>query len=110
MTKLVPVLRQRLSRSGFADWRGSLSLRLQEQGASQEITLVFEEEGVRVREGASASNAISGDQSIAQLLLGCDSPDEVTSVNGIEVMGSDTTDLLSALFPTQYPQMENQAL
>ena len=110
VTKLAPVLHMRLLNSGYAKWLGSLSIRLQEQDASQEITLVFEKDGIQVRESASASNAISGDQSIVQLLLGCESPDEVISVNGIEVMGSDTIDLLSVLFPVQYPQMENQAL
>ena len=110
MSKLAPMLRNRLMNSRFAGWHGSLSICLQEQDASQSITLVFENDGIQVLEGANALNAISGDQSIVQLLLGCESPDEVVSVNGMEVVGSDTAGLLSVLFPEQYPQMENQAL
>ena len=110
VTKLVPILRERLLGSGFSGWHGSLSIHLQEQETSQEITLIFKDDGIQVLEGVNASNSIRGDQSITQLLLGCESPDEVTSVNGIEVVGSDASDLLSVLFPIQYPQMENQAL
>ncbi len=110
VTELVPVIRDRLMVSGYADWKGSLSIRLQEQDISQEITLAIKEGGIRVIEGASGPNSISGDQSIAQLLLGCESADEVVSINSIEVVGSDTIDLMSVLFPPQHPQMENQAL
>ena len=56
-----------------------------------------------------SDNAIVGGQAIAQLLLGCESADEIVAVNGIEVRG-DATRLLPILFPPQHPQMENQAL
>lgn len=110
MAKLTPLLWDRLQTTGFADWRGTLSIRLQEDDVSEEITLVVEEGGIRVVDGASASITISGDQSISQLILGSESPDEVISVNGIKITGTNATDLVSVLFPAQYPQMENQAL
>ncbi|MCY4128149.1 MAG: RNA polymerase sigma factor [Gammaproteobacteria bacterium] len=110
MTKIAPLLSDRLQTTGFAEWPGALSICLQEHDASQEITLVTEEGGVQVVDGADTSNCISGDQSIVQLVLGCETPDEVIASNGIEVKGERTADLVSVLFPAQYPQMENQAL
>ncbi|MCY3859379.1 MAG: RNA polymerase sigma factor [Gammaproteobacteria bacterium] len=110
MIKLSPLLKERLLRSGFAEWRGTLSIRLREECASTEITLVIDDAGIHVIDGFSASNSISGDQSISQLILGSESADEVISVNDIEVAGTNTIKLVSVLFPAQYPQMENQAL
>ena len=110
MTKLAPLLHERLLATRLAYWRGSLSMRLHEDDSSEVITLVFEADGIRVEEGESAVNAISGDQSIVQLVLGCESPDEVIATNRIEVDGLITPELVSVLFPAQYPQMENQAL
>ena len=110
MTKLAPLLSDRLQATGFAERYGNLSIRLHDDDASEEITLVIEEGGIQVVDGASASNSISGDQSIVQLVLGRETSDEVITSNGIEVKGERTADLVSALFPAQHPQMENQAL
>ena len=65
--------------------------------------------GVEVRDGAAGTNAVSGGQAVAQLLLGCEDADEVVAVNGMELRGS-ASELLPVLFPALHPQMENQAL
>ena len=70
---------------------------------------MIQDGGVEVRDGAVGSNALSGGQAIAQLLLGCEDADEVVAVNGIKVRG-DAAKVLPVLFPAQSPQMENQAL
>ena len=108
-TKLAPMLHERLLASGLADWRGSLSICLECEGASEVVTLVARDGGMAVRDGAVGPNAISGDQAVTQLLLGCEEADEVVAVNGVEVCG-DAARILPVLFPAQYPQMENQAL
>lgn len=110
MNKLAPLLSERLQATGFEGWCGSLSILLEEDDASDAVTLVIEKGEIQVVDGAGASNSISGDQSITQLLLGCETPDEVIVSNGIEVKGERTADLVSVLFPAQFPQMENQAL
>ena len=103
------MLHERLLASGLADWRGSLSICLECEGASEVVTLVAQDGGMAVRDGAVGPNAISGDQAVTQLLLGCEEADEVVAVNGIEVRG-DAARILPVLFPAQYPQMENQGL
>ena len=109
LTKLAPMLHERLLASPMADWRGSLSICLEHGDATDAVTLVVQDGGVEVRDGAAGSNALSGGQAIAQLLLGCEDADEVVAVNDMELRGS-ASDLLPVLFPAQHPQMENQAL
>lgn len=109
--KLAPVLHARLAASSLADWRGSLSFVLEDTTGAERVTVDFGDDGASASEtpAAVADNAIVGGQAIAQLLLGCESADEVVAVNGIDGRG-DATKLLPILFPPQYPQMENQAL
>ena len=109
VTKLAPMLHERLLASPLAGWRGSLSIRLEQDHGAEAITLVVQDDGVDVRDGAVGSHAISGGQAVAQLLLGSEEAEEVVAVNGIEVLG-DAAVLLPVLFPAQWPQMENQAL
>ena len=109
MTKLAPVLRERLLASELAAWRGTLSVRVREGDASQAVTLRVEDDGIVVRDGAVGANAIGGGQAIVQLLLGVEDAAEVAAVNGIEMRG-EAARLLPVLFPPQHPQMENQAL
>lgn len=109
MTKLAPTLHERLLASPLADWRGSVSICLEHGDATEAVTLVVQDGGVEVRDGAVGGNAVSGAQAIAQLLLGCEDADEVVAVNGMELRGS-ASDLLPVLFPALHPQMENQAL
>ena len=109
MTKLAPMLRERLLASPLAGWRGSLSICLEHGDAAEAVTLVVQDGAMEVRDGAFGSSAISGGQAVAQLLLGCEDADEVVAVNGIKVRG-DATGVLRVLFPAQFPQMENQAL
>lgn len=111
LAKLAPVLHDRLMASSLADWRGSLTFVLEDTTGTERVTVEFGDDGATASETPAtvADNAIVGGQAIAQLLLGCESPDEVVAVNGIDVRG-DATKLLPILFPPQYPQMENQAL
>lgn len=109
VTKLAPVLHERLLGSPLAGWRGSLSILLEQGDATEAVTLVVQDGGVDVRDGAVGSHGIRGGQAIAQLLLGSEEAGEVVGVNGIEVRG-DADALLPVLFPAQWPQMENQAL
>lgn len=111
LAKLAPVLHDRLMASSLADWRGSLTFVLEDTTGTERVTVDFGDDGATASEtpAAVADNAIVGGQAIAQLLLGCESADEVVAVNGIDVRG-DAAKLLPILFPPQYPQMENQAL
>jgi len=58
---------------------------------------------------SESEHTILGDQNIAQLVVGTESPEEVVEMASIQVSG-DAEKLLPVLFPAQYPQMENQAL
>ena len=109
--KLGPVLHERLMASGLAGWRGSLAVVLEDSAGIQRATVDFRDGGAAIQDSpeAQSEHAIIGGQAIAQLLLGCESPDEIVAVNGLDVRG-DATRLLPVLFPPQYPQMENQAL
>lgn len=108
--KLGPMLYDRLMASSLADWRGSLTFVLEDTTGTERVTVDFGDDGATIRGTATMSHtAIVGGQAIAQLLLGCESADEVVAVNGIDVRG-DAAKLLPILFPPQYPQMENQAL
>ena len=109
--KLAPMLHDRLMASSLADWRGSLTFVLEDTAGTERVTVDFGDDSASASETPAtvADNAIVGGQAIAQLLLGCESADEVVAVNGIDDRG-DATKLLPILFPPQYPQMENQAL
>lgn len=111
LAKLAPMLHDRLMASSLADWRGPLTFVLEDTAGTDRVTVEFGDDGAAASETRAAvpDNAIVGGQAIAQLLLGCESADEVVAVNGIDVSG-DATRLLPVLFPPQYPQMENQAL
>ena len=105
------MLHDRLMASSLADWRGSLTFVLEDTMGTERVTVDFGDDGATIRETpmAVADNTLVGGQAIIQLLLGCESADEVVAVNGIKVSG-DATRLLPILFPPQHPQMENQAL
>ena len=109
--KLGPMLHDRLMASSLADWRGSLTFVLEDTTGTERVTVDFGGDGATIRETpmAVADNTLVGGQAIIQLLLGCESADEVVAVNGIKVSG-DATRLLPILFPALHPQMENQAL
>ena len=109
--KIGPVLHARLMASALAEWRGSMTIVLQDRAATERVTIDFGDRGVTINDAptAQSDDAIIGGQAIAQLLLGCETADEIIAVNGIDVRG-DARRLLSILFPVQYPQMGNQAL
>ncbi|MCY3623378.1 MAG: RNA polymerase sigma factor [Gammaproteobacteria bacterium] len=109
--KLGPMLLARLMASPLSAWRGSLTIVLLDQAATERVTIDFGDEGVTIYDAPTmeSDHAIIGDQAIAQLLLGCETADEIAAVNGIDVRG-DARRLLPILFPVQYPQMGNQAL
>lgn len=111
LRKLGPMLHERLLASNRADWRGPLTFVLNDTTGTEQVTIDFAGGGATIDEVSTsvADNAIIGGQAIAQLVLGCESADEIVGVNGIEVRG-DAGKLLPILFPLQYPQMENQAL
>ena len=110
MTKLAPMLHERLLASELSDWQGTLALELRADGGTQEaVTLAVQDGTVQVHPDATGGNGIAGTQAIAQLLLGTEDPAEIVAENGIAVRG-DAKRLLPVLFPPQHPQMENQAL
>ena len=109
MSKLAPSLRNRLRASEMADWRGTLAIKVRDGDADQAVTLVVHDDGLDVRDDARGPNVVSGDQSIAKLLLGSSDAEETVAENGIDVEG-EARRLLRVLFPLQHPQMENQAL
>ena len=111
LRKLGPMLHQRLLASNLAEWRGSLTFVLNDTTGTEQVTIDFADGGATIDEASTsvADNAIIGGQAVAQLVLGCESADEIVAVNGIDVRG-DARKLLPILFPLQYPQMDNQAL
>ncbi|MFN8441034.1 MAG: RNA polymerase sigma factor [Caldilineaceae bacterium] len=107
--KLVPELTQRLQCSPYATWQGNLLITLEDGSTSDEVLLAIDAGNVTVVPKGVTPHTIRGAQSLAQLVLGSESPDEVVEMARLEVSG-DATMLLPVLFPAQYPQMENQAL
>ena len=106
--KLAPELSLRLSRSHLASWRGSLQIATR----TERITLLINRGVVSVAgagDHADAEHSIDGAEEIALLVIGTESPGEITSSAGTLLRG-DAPQLAEALFPRQYPQMGNADL
>lgn len=109
LTKLAPVLRERLLASELAGWRGSLVIELGGEGAPEAVTMTVRDDGVDIASGAKGGNAVAGGQAIARLLVGADEPMGTVASGGLALEG-EAARLLPVLFPPQDPQMDNQGL
>lgn len=113
LEKLAPELSRRLQDSAYSEWQGHLQITLAEGEATEEVVFALDRGNVSVvKEGQTPNtipHTICSSQALAQLIVGCESPEEVVKLNGIELSGEAMV-LLPVLFPVQYPQMENQAL
>lgn len=109
LEKLTGVFTHRLQKSPLRNWQGNLLISLSENGQAETIMLTIENSTVAVAPISKSAHAIHGGQSLAQLVLGTETPDEIVEMTNIQLTG-DAELLLPVLFPAQYPQMENQAL
>lgn len=107
--KLTSELTRRLQASAYATWQGTLTIVLEQNGVSEEITLTIDKGVVSLTSVGETEHTIRGGQALAQLIVGSEAPTEVVEMGDIEVSG-DARILLPVLFPSQWPQMGNQGL
>lgn len=100
--RLRPVLARRLAAAGLAAWRGELLI----EDARERLLLAIGGGGVAVRPatGRAPAHAIRGNDAVAQLLIGSDSPDEIAAAAGMRFSG-DAAVLARALFPAEQPAL-----
>ena len=105
--KLAPELSRRLSRSQVASWRGDLLISTR----NESVALRIDRSAVSVSpiDTQTPEHAIEGGEEIALLVMGTESPLEITSSAHTTLKGA-APDLLPTLFPKQYPQMGNADL
>lgn len=117
LEKISDELARRLAASHMSGWRGRLSIR----DARQSVVLAIQPGKVRVAAGPTAglaaglaagptagtSHAIRGGEEIAQLLIGTDSPDEITQAAGTRLTG-DGRALAEVLFAAQHPVLSRR--
>lgn len=109
LKKLAAELTRRLQASPYATWQGNLCIVLEENGATERVLLAFDKGVVSLAPVGETAHVIRGGQALAQLIVGSEAAEEVVEMAGIEVSG-DARQLLSVLFPAQWPQMGNQGL
>lgn len=100
LQKLIPLLEQRLTRSQFAAWQGSLVL-----DAGEQMAILSIGGGKIALSGtAGAANVLYGGAEMVRFLIGSDEPDEIIRQAGMECSGL-AQPLTRALFPNLYPMM-----
>jgi hypothetical protein len=100
LNKLLPVLHERLGRSQFARWTGSLLL----DGGSQQAMLRMNGGKIRLDTAGPAANVLHGGDALARLLIGSDEPDEVLRQEQMTCAGV-ALPLVCALFPNRSPML-----
>ncbi len=101
----MPELSRRLRHSPLADWCGDLAIEMGDDKAM----LAIDRGSITVKSTGTSDHGVKGEQEIAQLIVGSETPDEIVAMHDILLSG-DAGQLIQVLFPIQYPQMENQAL
>jgi len=101
LERITDELARRLRNSPLHAWRG----RLQIADPRQRAALSIRRGEVRVvRPSGRARHAISGGETIAQLLIGTDEPREIVEAGRIALRG-DAERLIEVLFPAQHPML-----
>ncbi|MGA8658753.1 MAG: hypothetical protein WB586_21670 [Chthoniobacterales bacterium] len=100
MARLRPELEDRLRKSYLSRWCGDLLL----DDSREAVTLRIVRGKADVIPAGLCPNSISGDEVIAQLLLGTDDPNEVVKAGGIKLRGQASA-LVPVLFPNEYPAL-----
>ena len=98
--RLKPELEDRLRKSHLADWCGDLLL----DNSREAVTLRIDRGKIQVAKAERSLDSISGNEAIAQLLLGTDEPNEIIEAGGIKLRG-EARALAAILFPNEYPAL-----
>jgi hypothetical protein len=75
----------------------------------EEVALAIDRSDVSVVQVQDSEHTISGGQTIVQLIVGTEAPEDLLALGDIKLTG-DARELVEVLFPARHPQMENQAL
>ncbi len=102
LTKLLPLLEERLHHSHLAAWQGELHLNAGEQSAN----LKFENGKALVTEGVPSQHNLQGGAEIGRFLIGSDEPEEIIQQSEMVCTGKGI-ELAAALFPNLYPMMSH---
>jgi hypothetical protein len=102
LEKIRPLLEQRLERSLFSGWRGTLGL----DTGEQKTCLRLEAGAVSVTTDAPGENRLIGGPGIARLLIGSDEPGEIIRQENVTCTGI-AAHLAAVLFPDLHPMMSH---
>jgi hypothetical protein len=102
LTKLIPLLEQRLAQSQFAEWRGVLHL----DSGSQTATLRLNQGKVEITHEGAGESTIRGGADLARFLIGSDEPEEIVRQAGMDCSGL-ALPLARTLFPNLHPMMSH---
>lgn len=103
LEKLREPFSRRLLASRFANWCGDLLI----AGAQESALLAIEQGRVRVLPSPASTSprhALHGGSALARLLIGVDAPETIAEEAHMQLTG-DAGELLSTLFPQQYPNL-----
>ena len=100
LQKLIPLLEERLARSHFADWQGSLLL----DAGEQQATLRIEHGKIAIADKKMATHILHGGADLARFLIGSDEPDEIIRQADMECSGL-AQPLVNLLFPNLHPML-----
>ncbi len=98
-------LSRQLRDSHLANWSGTLLV----SNGEEEVALAIDRSDVSVVQVQDSEHTISGGQTIVQLIVGTEAPEDLLALGDIKLTG-DARELVEVLFPARHPQMENQAL
>jgi len=102
LEKIRPLLEQRLERSLFSGWRGTLGL----DTGEQKTCLRLDAGAVSVTTDAPGENRLTGGPGIARLLIGSDEPGEIIRQENVTCTGI-AAQLAAVLFPDLHPMMSH---
>jgi hypothetical protein len=102
LQKLVPLLEQRLVRSQFAGWKGSLLV----DGGQQKALLRIDKGKIAVANEGTSENVLCGGADIARFLIGSDEPDEIIRQANMDCSGL-AFPLAGVLFPNLHPMLSH---
>jgi hypothetical protein len=102
LSKLLPLLEERLRRSHLAGWKGHLHL----DGGAQSATLALDGGKIQFALPLPTGHNIHAGPALARLLIGSDEPGEVMQQEGIKTTGRGA-ELARVLFPNMRPMMSH---
>jgi predicted N-acetyltransferase YhbS len=100
--RLRPELEDRLKRSHYCSWQGDLRI----DDGQEAVTLRVSNGRIEVARAKPGRNSISGTESIVQLMLGTDDPEETIAAGRIRLRG-EAKNLAPVLFPNEHPAISH---